>query len=77
MILQVMKILLSNPILKMGVYATIGDVLLLDPTMIDDTIISKSSIISVIVFYNHAACFGHPLETLLAFDGFIAGQHSL
>ena len=77
LLLQIMNLLFSNSILKMGIYATIGDVLLLGPTMIDEAIICKHPIISMIVLHYHTACFGHPLKTLLAFDSFITGQHSL
>ena len=53
------KFFLSNPILQMAIHATIRNVLLLRLALIDESIVSESSIISAIVFYYHTACFGH------------------
>ena len=75
--LQIAYLLFSYAVLKMSIYTTIGDVLLLGSTMIDEPIICKPPVISMIVFHYHTACFGHPLETLLAFNSFITGQCSL
>ena len=72
-----MDLLFSNAILKMGVHATIGDVLLLGMTMIHKDIICKPPIISMIVLHYHPTFFSHRFETLLALHAFLAGQHSL
>ena len=69
---DIMDCSLSNAILKVGIDATIGELLLLLIAMCNEGIVHKASIVCMIVFDGNNVVGCELLESQFCFEGFIA-----